>query len=80
MSFNNARGNEISYENGAAPPAHYTHFNSIKKDPKLNKDFRLNAGSPAIDAGFDVGLPYYGSAPDIGAFETGVANQIRKRK
>lgn len=32
-------------------------------------DFRLQAGSPAIDAGVDVGLPFLGPAPDIGAFE-----------
>lgn len=71
ISFNNSNGDEISYGNGAAPPVHFTHFNSIKKNPKLNKDFRLTEGSPAIDAGLDVGLPYHGSAPDIGAFETG---------
>lgn len=32
-------------------------------------DFHLREGSPAIDAGVEVGLPYYGVAPDIGAFE-----------
>ncbi len=32
-------------------------------------DFHLQPGSPAIDAGVDVGLPYNGAAPDIGAFE-----------
>jgi len=32
----------------------------------------LAPGSDLIDAGKDVGLPYYGSAPDIGAFEYGV--------
>ena len=32
---------------------------------------RLQSGSPAIDAGVDVGLPYSGSAPDIGAYEYG---------
>ena len=29
----------------------------------------LLADSPCIDAGIDVGLPYYGIAPDMGAFE-----------
>jgi hypothetical protein len=33
-------------------------------------DFHLQANSPAIDAGVDVGLPYNGIAPDLGAFET----------
>jgi hypothetical protein len=34
-----------------------------------NGDFHLQAGSPAIDAGTNVSLPYSGAAPDIGAFE-----------
>jgi hypothetical protein len=38
-------------------------------DP-INDDFRLQPGSPAIDAGIDVGLPFEGQAPDIGAYET----------
>lgn len=33
-------------------------------------DFRLLYGSPAIDAGVDVGLFYQGTSPDLGAFET----------
>lgn len=35
-----------------------------------NADFTLAAGSVAIDAGTNVSLPYNGSAPDVGAFET----------
>lgn len=34
-----------------------------------NRDYRLRTGSPAIDAGVDVGLPYLGVGPDIGALE-----------
>jgi parallel beta-helix repeat protein len=34
-------------------------------------DFQLQASSPAIDAGMDVGLPYIGVAPDLGAYEYG---------
>ena len=45
----------------------------IDDDPDLNNpgaaDFTLQAGSPAIDAGVDVGLPYQGTDPDIGAHE-----------
>jgi len=32
---------------------------------------RLAAGSPAIDAGTDVGLAFVGEAPDLGAYEYG---------
>ena len=32
--------------------------------------FKLVNGSDLIDAGVDVGLPYNGSAPDIGTFES----------
>lgn len=32
-------------------------------------DFRLRPGSPAIDAGVNVGLPFNGPAPDLGADE-----------
>jgi hypothetical protein len=32
-------------------------------------DVHLQPGSPCIDAGVDVGLPYLGPAPDMGAFE-----------
>jgi hypothetical protein len=37
-------------------------------------DYTLTAGSPCRDAGTDLGYPYRGSAPDMGAFEyqTGV--------
>lgn len=33
---------------------------------------KLKAGNDAIDQGVDVGLPYKGKAPDLGAFEFGV--------
>jgi hypothetical protein len=36
-------------------------------DPPL--DHHLSAGSPLIDAGVIVGLPFLGDAPDIGAYE-----------
>jgi hypothetical protein len=36
-------------------------------------NFHLVAGSDLIDKGVDVGLPFNGSAPDLGCFETGGA-------
>ena len=34
-----------------------------------NGDFRLNNGSPCIDAGIEHGDEYFGEAPDMGAIE-----------
>jgi hypothetical protein len=34
-------------------------------------DFNLAAGSPAIDRGANVGLPFNGAAPDLGSHESG---------
>lgn len=36
-------------------------------------NFRLAEGSELIDRGLDVGLPFAGDAPDLGAFEVGLA-------
>lgn len=36
--------------------------------------FTLQPGSPCIDAGIDVGFPYLGDAPDMGAFEYAEGN------
>jgi gliding motility-associated-like protein len=47
-------------------------------DPQINVSgnrpdpyYRPKAGSPLIDKGINVGFPYSGSAPDIGAYEYG---------
>ena len=49
------------------------HSGAIFANPKFidaeNGDFRLQPDSPAIDTGVDVGLPFIGTAIDIGAFE-----------
>lgn len=37
------------------------------------KFMHLSAGSKLIDAGIDVGIPFTGKAPDLGAFEDGMA-------
>ncbi len=65
----------IFYNNGTDVVGGATLDSScIFEDPLLVEpetgNFRLNSLSPAIDAGIDVGLPYSGDAPDIGAYET----------
>lgn len=39
-----------------------------------NRIFTLKAGSAAIDRGIPIGLPFYGSAPDCGAYESGASS------
>jgi hypothetical protein len=39
---------------------------------------KLKAGSVMIDKGTDIGLPYLGSAPDLGAYELGVTDILRR--
>lgn len=57
-----------SWDLGIDDPA----FESITRgDPRY---LHLSADSPAIDVGVDVGLPYTGEAPDLGAFEFDVVD------
>jgi MYXO-CTERM domain-containing protein len=39
--------------------------------PSACQFLKLKAGSPLIDKGVDVGLPFVGAAPDLGAYEYG---------
>jgi hypothetical protein len=71
--------NNIFYKNGngnfplyiAIIPTHNTTQNNLITNPLCvsSSDFHLQVTSPAINAGIDVGLPFTGSAPDIGAYE-----------
>jgi len=68
--YNNVYGNISQYA-----PSDKDGANSLNKpvglDPQYvgSPNYHLLASSPNIDAGIDVGLPYYGLAPDIGAYE-----------
>jgi hypothetical protein len=58
---------EFNEENGTAG---HSILSNISVDPLFDgATFELLSTSPAIDAGVDVGLPYFGKAPDIGAYE-----------
>jgi hypothetical protein len=47
--------------------------NDVNADPvfvnEAGNDYRLQVTSPCIDAGTNVGLPFFGAAPDMGAYE-----------
>jgi hypothetical protein len=52
----------------------YPGSNILQVDPLFVSpvnDFRLSPTSPCIDQGQDVGLPFTGQAPDLGAYEYG---------
>ncbi len=73
--------NNISYKSNYYQPPfdavdEYNSWNLNIDNPQFvstspdNPNFlRLTSGSPAVDAGVDVGFPYKGSAPDLGAYE-----------
>ncbi len=58
----------------APAPVNYTYANNlININPAFanTSTYSLSASSPLIDSGINVGLPFSGSAPDIGYLETG---------
>lgn len=80
IGYNNIFSNNLLYNNGMNYTlyGYATPVNDILSDPLFidyhrdgTGNYGLQPGSPAINAGIDVGLPYNGTAPDIGAFESG---------
>jgi hypothetical protein len=75
--YNNGNSNDIHYYNGQSSVTSYTVSDTLKRDPDFisTTNFRLQASSPAINAGTDVSLTSdYDGNPivgivDIGAFE-----------
>nr|MBN2276455.1 right-handed parallel beta-helix repeat-containing protein [candidate division Zixibacteria bacterium] len=67
--FNDVWNNSTSnYINGVADSAGGISANPLLTNP-AGGDFSLQAGSPAIDTGLDLGYLYIGSKPDLGALE-----------
>ena len=48
----------------------------LNTNPMMDSTYHLQVGSPCIDAGCLVGLPFNGARPDIGAFESAFAGPI----
>ena len=78
--------NNIFYQNGnsndpkwwGVVPTNIFSSGNLKVDPMFTGSFGLQYGSPAIDVGLNVGLPFYGAAPDLGAYEYYIA-PVEKR-
>ncbi len=68
--YSNGNSNNPLYNSIA--PTNVTLANNIVTNPLLvsTTDFHLQGTSPVINKGLNVGLPFSGSAPDLGAFET----------
>lgn len=70
--YNNIWNNTYNYKNPQAPgdtnvvPAG---VHDISADPQYTAAYHLLSASPCRNAGIPVGLPYLGTAPDIGAYE-----------
>jgi uncharacterized protein YjdB len=82
LSFtnNNVWGNhysnqaEMNYDNQPFSLLDQTGINgNISVDPGFDNNHKLLSNSPCINTGINVGLPYAESAPDMGAFETGLS-------
>ena len=65
----NANNNAPRWPGGN--PGTYTYSNNLTTAPQFVSatDFHLQTGSALINAGVDVGLPFLGTAPDIGCYE-----------
>jgi hypothetical protein len=70
LLFDNVASNQITLLEGAALPTNLVTSEILVGDPLFlsTTDFHLQPGSPALEAGLDVGLPFSGAAPNIGAF------------
>ncbi|MGC4100503.1 PKD domain-containing protein [Ferruginibacter sp.] len=57
-------------------PSAYTYSSNLTVTPLYALLYTLLLGSPLIDAGVNVGLPFNGNNPDIGYAETGASGNI----
>ncbi|MGC4104449.1 T9SS type A sorting domain-containing protein [Ferruginibacter sp.] len=60
-----------------AAPTNYTYTGNLMVTPTYGTNYTLVVGSPLIDAGINVGLPYAGSAPDKGYAEANLILPVK---
>ncbi len=63
--YANGNSNQPAWLGGPGP-TNYTYLNNTNVTPTYAANFRLPAGSPLIDKGQNVNLPFLGIAPDQG--------------
>ena len=68
-AFANADNNTPSWPGGN--PVNYTYNSNLNIDPLFvsANNYRLQATSPCINTGFNIGLVFNGTAPDMGYAE-----------
>ncbi|MBI2843447.1 MAG: carboxypeptidase regulatory-like domain-containing protein, partial [Armatimonadetes bacterium] len=70
-SHNLLWNNAADYAEGFAPGEGEFNIDPMFVNPSgTPPNYRLRRGSPAVNSGVDIGLPYIGTAPDRGAFES----------
>ncbi len=75
-AFTNGNNNAPSWPAGI--PVNYTYNNNLSVNPLFVSatNFRLQATSPVIDKGIDIGIIYTGNAPDMGYSEFGLGGPL----
>ena len=68
--YNNGSSN-LPVFGGSGSGLHYIFSSNINVTPTYGPSYSLLAGSPLIDAGVNVGLPFVNTAPDMGYLEFG---------
>lgn len=70
--YQNAASNAILFVDGT--PTNYTNSNNLLNSNPLfvsSTDYHVQALSPCINAGLNIGLPFFGTAPTIGYWQFG---------